>query len=123
MCWKRGSDQSHNKRIAQKECKTKHDWMGKMIHWELCKKLKFDYTNKSYMHNTKSVVENETHKLLWRFKIQTDNLISTRQPDLTITNKKEKTCRIVDFVVPVNHRVKLKESEKRDKYLDLAREL
>ena len=27
------------------------------------------------------------------------------------------------FAVPVDHRVKLKESEKTDKYLDLAREL
>ena len=38
-------------------------------------------------------------------------------------NKKEKTCRIVDFAFPADHRVKLKEYEKRDKYLDLAREL
>ena len=37
--------------------------------------------------------------------------------------KKKRTCRIVDFVVPADHRVKLKESEKRDKYLHLAREL
>ena len=29
----------------------------------------------------------------------------------------------MDFAVPVDHRVKLKESEKRDKYLDVAREL
>ena len=29
----------------------------------------------------------------------------------------------MDFAVPVDHRVKLKVSEKRDKYLDLAREL
>ena len=35
----------------------------------------------------------------------------------------ERTCRIVDFTVPGDHRVKLKESKKRDKYLDLAREL
>ena len=27
------------------------------------------------------------------------------------------------FAVPADHRVKLKESEKKDKYLDLAREL
>ena len=33
------------------------------------------------------------------------------------------TCRIVDFVILADHRVKLKESEKKDKYLDLAREL
>ena len=29
----------------------------------------------------------------------------------------------MNLVVPAKHRVKLKESEKRDKYLDLAREL
>ena len=29
----------------------------------------------------------------------------------------------MDIAVPVDHRIKLKESEKKDKYLDLAREL
>ena len=29
----------------------------------------------------------------------------------------------MDFFVPVDHRVKLKESKKKDKYLDLTREL
>ena len=29
----------------------------------------------------------------------------------------------MDFVVPVDYKIKLKESEKRDEYLDLAREL
>ena len=74
------------------------------------------------MHNTKSVLENETHKLLWDFGIQTDHLISARRPDLIIINKKKRTCRIMDFAVPANHRVKLKESEKKDEYKDLARE-
>ena len=32
-------------------------------------------------------------------------------------------CKIVDFAVPADHRMKLKECEKRDKYLDLDREL
>ena len=30
-------------------------------------------------------------------------------------------CKIVDFAVPADHRIKLKECEKKDKYLDLAR--
>ncbi len=30
---------------------------------------------------------------------------------------------MVDFAVPADHRIKLKECEKKDKYLDLAREL
>ena len=89
----------------------------------LNKKLKFEQTNKYYKHNPESVQEDETHKILWDFEIQTDHLISARQPDLIIINKKEKTCRIVDCAVQADHRVKLRENEKRDKYLKLAREL
>ena len=50
--------------LAQKEYKTRHDWVGKVIHWEMCKKLKFGHTNKWYMHNSAPVIENDTHKLL-----------------------------------------------------------
>ena len=70
-----------------------------MIHRELCKKLKFDQSNKWCMHNTESVMENETHKFQWDFEIQTDHLISARRLELEIINKKERTCRIVDFTV------------------------
>ena len=37
--------------------------------------------------------------------------------------KKKRICRILDFAVPAEHRVKLKECEKRDNYIDLNREL
>ena len=40
------------------------------------------------MHNPASVLENNTHKLLWDFDIQTDHLISARRPDLIIIKKK-----------------------------------
>ena len=82
------------------------------------------------MYKPESVLENETHKILWDFKIQTDHLIFARQPDIMIVNKKKKkkrrkkkkrTCQIVDFAVIAELRVKLKESQKRDMYLDLAR--
>ena len=78
------------------------------------------------MHNPVPVRENDAHKLLWSFNIQTDHLIPARRPDLMIITKKKKKkkriCRIVDFAVPVDHRINLKECEKKDKYLDLARE-
>ena len=41
------------------------------------------------MLKQESVLENETHKILWDFDIQTKHLISTRRPELEI-NKKEK---------------------------------
>ena len=76
------------------------------------------------MHNSAPVLENDTYKLLWDFDIQTDQLIFARRPDLIIINKKKKKkkkiCKIVDFGVPADHRLKLKEWEKRD---NLAREL
>ena len=40
------------------------------------------------MHNPESILENEMYQILWDFEIQTDHLISTRQPDLVIVNKK-----------------------------------
>ena len=93
----------------------------------MCKKLKFDYTNKWYVHNPAPVRENNTHKLLWEFDIHADHRISARRPDLIIIIiiiiKKKRTCKIVDFAVPADYRIKLKEWEKKDKYLDLAMEL
>ena len=48
----------------QKEYKTKHDLVGRVLHWELCKKFKFDHVNKWYSHNLESMLENESYKLL-----------------------------------------------------------
>ena len=76
------------------------------------------------MHNPAVVLENDTHKLQWDFDMKTGHLISARRPDLIKIYKKKKkkrTCKIVDFAVLADHRIKLKESEKKDKYLDLAR--
>ena len=111
---------SESSKLAQKKYKTWHDWVGKLIHWELCKQLKLEHTDKWCIHKPESVLE--TNNLLWDFEIQTDYLISAKQPNLSINNKKKKTHWIVDSAVPADHRVKLKENEKKDKYLDLARE-
>ena len=110
-------------KLAQKWYKTRHKWVGKVIRWEMSKKFKFDQTNKWYLHNPAPVRENDTHKLLWDFDIHTDHLISARRPDLIRNNKKKSDCKIVDFAVPANHRIKQKEREKKDKCIDLAREL
>ena len=37
--------------------------------------------------------------------------------------QKKRNCKIVDFALPADHRTKLKECEKKDKYFDIAREL
>ena len=44
-------------------------------------------------------------------------------PGQKTRQKKKRICKIVDSAVPADHRKNLKESEKKDKYLNLAREL
>ena len=87
-------------KLAQQECKTRHDWVKKVIQWDLCKKLKFYHTTKWYTHKPEYVLENETHKILRDFAIQTDHLFLSRKPNLDIIKtqikrkKKEKETTI-----------------------------
>ena len=60
----------------------------------MCRKF---HTNKWYMHNPAPVLENDSHKLLWDFNIQTDRLIPARRLDLIIINNKKENlqnCRL-----------------------------
>ena len=74
-------------------------------------------------NNNNNNDNDNNNKLLWDFSIQTDHLIPARRLDLIIINKKKGIYKTVDFAVPADHRINLKEYEKKDKYLDLAREL
>ncbi len=62
---------------------------------------------------TQTPVKNHQVTLMWKNSKGVNNN----------NNNKKKICKIVDFAVPAEHRIKLKECEKRDKYLNLAREL
>ena len=74
------------------------------------------------MHDPASVLENDiqTPMRLW-YTSGSHNLSQKTRPN----NKQQKKKNFQNYVlaVPANHRIKLKESEKKDKYFDLAREL
>ena len=82
-------DETINPIISEcsKLANTRHDWVGKMILWELCKKLKCDHTT---MHKLKSVLENEKNKILWDTGIQTNQLTPVKILDLDIIYEKKK---------------------------------
>ena len=109
--------------MVRKGYKSRHEWVGKVILRELWYRLKFNHINKWYIQKLESVQENETHKVLWDFKMLTDHPISAGSPDLMLIKKKQRICYLVDFAVLEDHKVKMKESKNIDKYLDLAREL
>ena len=56
------------------------------------------------------------------FSIQTDDAIEARRPDLVVVDKKERSCKIIDFAVPGDSRIEEKEKDKIEKYQDLGRE-
>ena len=60
-----------------------------MIYRDVCKKLKFYFINKYYKQKAESVLEKETHEIVWDFEIQMNRLISDRIPDLLIIKKRQ----------------------------------
>ena len=108
-------------KLAQKEYKRRHDNLGKIVHWKLARKCNFEAGDKWYEHE--SVLENEAYELLWDFSIQTDHAIEAQRPDLVVVDKKERSCKIIDFAVPEDSGIVEKEKDKIKKYQDLGREL
>ena len=110
-------------KLVRKEYNARHDWVGKLIHWEICKKNRFDHANKWYMDNPAPVLKwlTRTPMGFW-YTNGSPNLGQKTRPYYN-QQKKKRICKIVDFAVPADHRIKLKECKKRDKYLDLTKEL
>ena len=72
--------------------------------------------NKWYMHDLKSVEEND--KLLWDFEIQTDHqslVVQKKKKKKKRKRRKRRKKRKKKGSSPADDKVKLKESEKRDK--------
>ena len=110
-------------KLAQKEYKRRHDNLGKIVHRKLARKCNFEAGDKLYKHEPESVLENEDYKILWDFSIQTDHVIEARRPDLVVVDKKDRSCKIIDFAVPGDSRIEEKEKDKIEKYQELGREL
>ena len=60
---------------------------------------------------------------MWDFSIQTDHVIEARRPDLLVVEKKERSCKIIDFAVPGDSRIEEKEKDKIGKHQELGREI
>ena len=56
-------------KLTQKEYKARQNWMGKVILWKLCNEFRSKLANKWYMLNLESVLESETHTVLWDLEI------------------------------------------------------
>ena len=72
--------------------------------------MKFDHTTQWYMHKPESVLENEIQKNSMGFQ----DTNSSPNPSQNTSLKKKRTCQLVGFAIPADHKEEIKENEKRD---------
>ena len=60
---------------------------------------------------------------MWDFSIQTDHVIEAGRPHLVVVDKKERSCKIIDFAVPGDGTIVEEEIDKIEKYQDVGRKL
>ena len=99
-------------KISQ-EYKRRHDNLGKIAHWKVARKCNFEAGDKWHEQEPESVLENEDYKILRDFSIQTDHVIEVQRPNLVVVDKKDRSCKIIDFVVPGDSRIEEKEKERK----------
>ena len=110
-------------KLLQKEHKRQHDWMGKTVHWDICRKKGFNVPKKWQEQKPLPCTENESFKILWDFHIQTENIIEHRRTDMIIIYKTSKEAQIVKVAVPADQRIEISQQRKIANYQDLKREL
>jgi len=64
----------------------------------------------------KPVYEAGDVTVLWNQAVHTDKEVTVNRPDIIIKNKKEKTCTLIEVVMPADRSVVQKEAEKKLKY-------
>jgi len=85
--------------------------------------LGIETTDKWYTHMPKPVCEEGDVTVLWNQAVHTEREVTSNRPDIIIKNKKEKTCTLIDVVIPTDRNVVQKESEKKLKYKSLSIEI
>jgi len=71
----------------------------------------------------KPVCEEGDVTVLWNQAVHADREVTVNRPDITIKNKKEKTCTLIDLAIPADRNVVQKEEEKKLQYKSLYTEI
>ena len=110
--------------LAQKVYKNKKHDVAKVIHWILCEKQGFQRAEKWYIYELDKILKPEDSTILWYFPIQSDKEMAyNNRPDITMTDKKNKTCQLVDPSCTFDFHIEEKEEWKCPNYQNLKFEI
>ena len=85
------------------------------MHWKICREFGIEVKERWYEHEPKAVTEKESVTILWDMSIHTDRTIAAKRPDTRLTNKKDKTCLLIDMTIPLDTNTSVKTTEKLNK--------
>ena len=88
------------KKLVQREYKSRHDTVTKLVHLKLCEKHSLKRKEKWYDHCPQGAVEDDDAKLICNRNIEYDNVIEARRPDLILVDKNVKSYVIIDIPIP-----------------------
>ena len=111
--------------LAQREYRRRHDRMGLRVYWELCRKYGVRCADVWYKEVPDEVRVSDDGKveIWWDRSVETTQRMEHNRPDVTVLNRTAKEWTFVDFSVPWDRNVILKEDEKLANYSPLAREI
>ena len=99
--------------------------MGLRVYWELCQKYGIGCANNWFEEVPETVWRSEDgqFEIWWDRSIETTVKLEHNRPDVMLINWKDKEWTIVEFSVPWDKDVLLKEEEKIHRYIPLAKEI
>ena len=104
--------------LAGREYRRRHDRMGLRVYWELCRKYGVKFGKKWYEEVPEEVrvSEDDNVEIWWDRSVQTTKPLQHNRPDVVIIDRTCGRWTIVDFSVPWDKNVLMKEGEKIAKY-------
>ncbi|XP_015186482.1 PREDICTED: uncharacterized protein LOC107071743 [Polistes dominula] len=110
--------------LANTEYTERHNSAAKIINKAIVNKYKLENTTTPYYKYTPTtIIDNEKYKLYWDTTLHTDKTVKYNRPDITFTNKEDKTTYLIDISVPNDINITQKYREKIEKYTPLAQEI
>ena len=112
-------------KLSKGPYKRRHDKMGVRVYWELCKKYGVGCSEKWFeeVPDTVRVSQDGEFEIWWDRPIETTVKLDHNRPDIIVINRQDNEWIIVEFSVPWDKNVLLKEEEKVSKYIPLAKEI
>ena len=99
--------------------------MGLRVYWELCRWYGIECASKWFEEGPETVRKSKDgqFEIWWDRPIETTVKLDHNRPDLVIINRQDNEWTIIEFSVPWDKNVQLKEEEKVSKYIPLAKEI